>query len=263
MHERSYPDLVPAARFTQGTALVLAPHPDDEVAACGGMVLHHVDAGLPVEVAFLTDGARGSWQTESDPDYVELREREARAACAFQGTSEPRFLRFPDGRLTADERVVSAIRGLLQEIRPSVVYCPSFFEIHNDHRQAALALLAALEGADLDPLLMFGEIGVPVWANVIVDITPVFARKVQALRHYESQLSANDYVPPLKGLDQYRTVNIDIQGVDYAEAFLAGRRRELGAMPALVDRIAELALGAAATATAGGDRVEVDPGIDV
>ena len=241
MPERSYPELVPAARFTHGTALVLAPHPDDEVATCGGMVLHHVDAGQPVEVAFLTDGARGSWKTEPDPAYVRLREREAREACTFQGTREPRFLGFPDGRLAADERLVSAVRALLHEIRPAVVYCPSFFEIHNDHHQAALALLAAVEGADLDPLLMFGEIGAPLWANVLVDITAVFARKMQALRHYESQLSANDYGPSLRGLDQYRTVNIDIQGVDYVEAFLAGRRGELAAMPALVDRIAALA----------------------
>ncbi|MBN2490161.1 MAG: PIG-L family deacetylase [Planctomycetes bacterium] len=241
MLERRYPPLVPAARLTRGTALVLAPHPDDEVAACGGMLLHHVDAGLPVEVAFLTDGARGSWKTAADPDYVGLREREARAACAFLGTRAPRFLGFPDGGLAADEHLVGAVRALLREIRPEVVYCPSFFEIHGDHRRTARALMEALEGADLDPLLLFAELGAPVWANVLVDITAVMERKVRALRHYESQLSANDYAPAMKGLNQYRTVNIDIQGVDCAEAFLAGRRRELVAIPPLVDRIAALA----------------------
>ena len=78
---RKYPDLVSADRFTRGPALVVAPHPDDEVAACGGMLLHHVDAGNPVEVVFLTDGARGSWHSDTDPDYVAVREREARSVC--------------------------------------------------------------------------------------------------------------------------------------------------------------------------------------
>jgi len=245
---RKYPDLVSADRFTRGAALVVAPHPDDEVAACGGMILHHVDAGNPVEVVFLTDGARGSWRSETDPDYVAVREREARAACAFQGVGEPRFLRFPDQELSPDRALVGALQDLLREVQPYVVYCPSFFEIHGDHHQAARALLKAVQGLPSSPLIMFGEIGAPVYANVLVDITSVFARKIRALKHYESQLSANDYLPPLQGLDQYRTVNIDMKNVAFAEAFLMGRAEDLVRMTSLVDQVATLAEHAAAQA---------------
>jgi LmbE family N-acetylglucosaminyl deacetylase len=253
---RRYPDLVPASRFTRGPALVLAPHPDDEVAACGGMVLHHVDAGNPVTVAFLTDGARGSWKSEHDRDYVALREQEARTACAFQGTEEPRFLRFPDGGLSAkDPDLVAAIQDLVEEIQPFVVYSPSFFEIHNDHRQTALALLEALGHGKHghgkhghgkhDPWLLLGEIGAPAWANLLVDITAVFDRKIHALTCYESQLCANDYRPSLRGLDQYRTVNIDMRDVQFAEAYLAGRWKDLVPMVGVVDRMVNLAQCAA------------------
>lgn len=242
---RKYPDLVSADRFTRGTALVIAPHPDDEVAACGGMMLHHADAGNAVEVVFLTDGARGSWHSDTDPDYVAAREREARAACAFQGAGEPRFLRFRDQELRADTALVGAIRDVLTDVQPHVVYCPSFFEIHGDHHHAARALLNALDGIPDAPLVMLGEIGAPIYANVLIDITSVFERKIQALKHYESQLSANDYVPPLRGLDQYRTVNIDMKHVVYAEAYLMGRADDLSPMTALVDQIATLAERAA------------------
>jgi len=71
-----------------------------------------------------------------------------------------------------------------------------------------------------------------------VDITSVFEREIEALRCYESQLSAHDYVPPLKGLDQYRTVNIDMEHVRYAEAFLMGRAEDLVRIAALVDQVA-------------------------
>jgi LmbE family N-acetylglucosaminyl deacetylase len=238
---RRYPDLVPVDHFTRGPVLVLAPHPDDEVAACGGMLLHHVDAGNPVHVAFLTDGWRGNWQSAPEAQYVELREEEARAACRFQGTEPPYFLGQPDGELEADGPVVDEIVTLLRSIEPAVVYCPSFFEIHNDHHAAALALLNAVERDGGDPLLMFGEIGVPLWANVLVDISSVFERKVTALGHYESQLTANDYVPSLGGLNQYRTVNIDIPEVRYAEAYLMTRAERIRPMVAQVDAIVALA----------------------
>lgn len=245
MKARRYPDLVPAAHFTRGPVLVLAPHPDDEVAACGGMLLHHVDAGNPVHVAFLTDGWRGNWQSEPDADYVRLREDEARAACAYQGTEPPVFLGQPDGGLDPAGPVVAQIAELLDRIEPAVVYCPSFFEIHNDHHAAALALLAAIrgegQGSGRDPLIMFGEIGVPLWANVIVDISGVFERKVNALKYYRSQLAANDYVPSLGGLNQYRTVNIDIPDVRYAEAYLMTRAEKAAALVEAVDTVSSLA----------------------
>lgn len=245
MHGRRYPDLIPAARFTRGPVLVVAPHPDDEVAVCGGMVLHHVDAGNAVEVAFLTDGARGSWKSGHDKDYIALRKEEARAACGFQGTRPPRFLHFPDGALLPDGALVEALKDLVLEVDPYVVYCPSLFEIHGDHLNAARALLTALEQAGKEPLVMFGEVGAPVWANALVDISSVMERKVEALRHYASQLSANNYVPSLKGLNQYRTVNIDMKGIDFVEAYLLGRPKGLRRLADTVEALARMASEAA------------------
>jgi len=245
MCSRRYPDLIPASRFTRGTALVVAPHPDDEVAICGGMLLHHVDAGNSVEVVFLTDGAMGSWKSGHDAEYISLREKEARAACKFQGISDPRFLGFPDGEIQPEGELVDTLRGLIEDVDPYVIYCASFFEIHADHHNAARALLNALNGAKKDPLLLFGEVGAPVWANILVDISTVMERKVSALKYYESQLSANDYVPPLRGLNQYRTVNIDMNNIAFVEAYLLGRSQDLNGMVALADSMALIAQAAA------------------
>ena len=43
---------------TTGTrsALVLAPHPDDETLGCGATILRKVAAGTPVHVLVVTDG---------------------------------------------------------------------------------------------------------------------------------------------------------------------------------------------------------------
>lgn len=41
--------------------LVLAPHPDDEVIGCGGVIQRALKMGLPVHVAFLTYGDNNEW----------------------------------------------------------------------------------------------------------------------------------------------------------------------------------------------------------
>lgn len=44
-------ELLPGDRL-----LVLAPHPDDEVAGCGGLILRATEEGIPARVVFLTNG---------------------------------------------------------------------------------------------------------------------------------------------------------------------------------------------------------------
>ena len=55
-HYRSWQPLLAPDHLVRGKALVLAPHPDDEVIGCGGAILAHNDAGAEVVVALITDG---------------------------------------------------------------------------------------------------------------------------------------------------------------------------------------------------------------
>ncbi|MBT6751868.1 MAG: PIG-L family deacetylase, partial [Desulfobacula sp.] len=43
-----------------GTALIFAPHPDDEVIGCGGAIIKHVENNDDVHVIILTDGCLGA-----------------------------------------------------------------------------------------------------------------------------------------------------------------------------------------------------------
>ena len=61
--------------------LVLAPHPDDEVIGCGGLVALHLRDGRKVHVVVATDGAQAGDAAQ--------RESESRTALASLGDATP------------------------------------------------------------------------------------------------------------------------------------------------------------------------------
>jgi LmbE family N-acetylglucosaminyl deacetylase len=89
--------------------LVLAPHPDDEVIACGGVIQQAVARKLPVRVAFFTYGDNNQWSFtvyRKHPVFLpsamrqmgEVRHSEALAATAALGLDKSAllFLGYPD-----------------------------------------------------------------------------------------------------------------------------------------------------------------------
>lgn len=103
---------LPAARVMlneQDRVLVLAPHPDDEVLGCGGVIQQAVAMGLPVHVAFLTYGdfyeqsfliykKRPVLTARGVEGMGEIRHDEAMAAGSVLGlpADHLRFLGYPD-----------------------------------------------------------------------------------------------------------------------------------------------------------------------
>lgn len=127
--------------------LILSPHPDDETLGCGGLIMRKREAGLPVHVATVTDGAAtgagNKASATSSTDIVELRERETIAACDRLGVAEThvRFLRFPDGALAAHGVELEArIAELVAELSPSEIFVCALGDGHRDHVALAKAV---------------------------------------------------------------------------------------------------------------------------
>jgi LmbE family N-acetylglucosaminyl deacetylase len=93
----------------QDRVLVLAPHPDDEVIGCGGVIQKAVAMGLPLRVVFLTYGDANEWsflvyrkRPVVMPKAVRamgvVRHDEAMAAASALGvaTNQLTFLGYPD-----------------------------------------------------------------------------------------------------------------------------------------------------------------------
>lgn len=196
---------IPAQRV-----LVLAPHPDDEVFGCGGAIAGHVEANVPVTVVVLTDGALFG--------DAALRSDESVAAAAVLGYGHPEFWGYPDRGLRFSEELVVRIVEKMVMLGVDLLYAPSPWEIHPDHRQASWLAVEAVRRVSQPVRLAFYEVGSPLRPNVLVDISAVFEIKDAAMRCFDSQLDHQDYHRHIRALNQFRTYTLS-RDVLAAEAF--------------------------------------------
>jgi len=129
------------------SAVVFAPHPDDETLGCGGVAARKIAAGVSVRFVFVTDGAASHPGKMTAGELRATRESEAVEAVRRLGGSaeDVEFLRFPDGSATDHVAAMTkAIAPLLDAWRPQSVYVTHAKEPPPDHTAVNAAVLAAL-----------------------------------------------------------------------------------------------------------------------
>jgi len=204
-----------AARLRAERLLVLAPHPDDEVIGCGGLVAQHLRENRLVRIVVATDGAEAG----SNPAD---REDESRRGVALLGDAPIDFLRFPDRRL--DDAVAPCLREILLDFRPDLIAVPSPIEIHPDHVALSRAFCELVQRdetlfADLAVAkVAFYEVSQPIRPNAIVDISDVAQAKYAAIAEHRSQTALRDYTAFARGLNAYRAMTLP-PGTTFAEAY--------------------------------------------
>jgi LmbE family N-acetylglucosaminyl deacetylase/FMN phosphatase YigB (HAD superfamily) len=197
-----------------GPVLVFAPHPDDEVFGCGGAILRHVEAGDTVHVVIVTDGAHGT----DIPDYASVRQRESTEAAAILGYGSPILWNLPDRGLEYGEFLIERILDGIEAHRAELVYAPSWWEIHPDHRVLALAVLEAVRRCSRPVRLALYEVGAPLHPNTLLDITDILDRKQAAVACFQSQLQRQPYDQQIAALNRFRTYTLPAT-VRAAEAY--------------------------------------------
>jgi LmbE family N-acetylglucosaminyl deacetylase len=155
--------------------LVIAPHPDDESIAAGGLLQRAIAAGGEVRVIVVTNGDNNPWPVRylkkkvriNDADRAEwgaLRREESRRALAALGVpaSASAFLGFPDRLLTTmarhgDHRVRDAIADAIEAFAPSLLVIPSAFDLHPDHRAIGWFAHDVAKGVDIVTYVIHGH----------------------------------------------------------------------------------------------------------
>lgn len=216
-------------RVRAGSVLVLAPHYDDEVLGCGGLLAQLAAAGAAVRVLFLTDGGGGGDEKVEDAEaYRRRRREEGSRVCELLGLAGCDHLGLPDGALEhlLEETVQGIRRGLFTQ-RPELLLVPSPLEASRDHRAAFAAfhrLLAGVRDGDPDqePLrglrILLYEVNQPGHPDLLVDVTAEAPLLSQAMAVYASQEERHPYWNAGLGLRRFRTLSL-APGVELAEGY--------------------------------------------
>lgn len=205
MHEASKPIELPGK-----SALVIAPHHDDETFGCGGLIALKRDAGVPVKIVIVTDGrqSHGSVPGTDVDALTQTRKREALQAINILGVAgeDVHFLDLPDqGLQKLDEarrkQAVTQLADLLRAFGPEELYVNHRTDRHPDHEATYRITESAIAEAAV-PLRVYQY---PIWliwkgpcrvslrpkdlaGALRLDVRAAQERKDRAIALYASQL---------------------------------------------------------------------------
>lgn len=178
--------------------LVIAPHMDDEVLGCGGVICKHVASGDDVDVIFV---AHRIYAHAYDAEKNETEKSHALKAKRILGYRDAIFLDMNDERLDGSvQDVVVALEKHVNILKPDIVYIPFRGDNHQDHRavfDAARVVLRPSATAFIKNIYMYEvpsstEQSPAMIENAFLpvhyaDIKPYVDKKIEALLCYETE----------------------------------------------------------------------------
>ena len=218
--------------------LAFGPHPDDVDLCAGGLLLKMKKAGYRCAVVDLTRGEKGSRGT------LESRASETAAASRVLGLVGRENLGLPDGGLEVTAAMTEPVIAAIRRWRPRLVVGPCPIDLHPDHVAAAelvkrayyLATIGKVEAQGLpshrpDGLIHYYGHKEPT-PSIEVDVSDVWAERMEAVRCYASQLGLDGAKGPTTNISmpdfmkRYETRFLYWGariGAAYGEPFLADR----------------------------------------
>jgi len=207
--------------------LAVGAHPDDVEYFAGGTLLRLREGGARAALVICTDGARGG---RNLVDASGTRRAEQDQAAAALGAESWIGLGHPDGELAAGEPLRGELVAEIRRLRPELVLAhdprTAWTTIgglaqpgHSDHRAAGQALLDAVYPRAPSPNFYPWQLaggwpggGASPWyprelwlfdterADLVIDVSDTFARKVDLLRKHASQDEAGGLVDQARRL---------------------------------------------------------------
>ncbi|MBR3171034.1 MAG: PIG-L family deacetylase [Lachnospiraceae bacterium] len=206
------------------SALVFAPHNDDELLGAGGTIVKLAKSGCNVTVCEITSG----------PSSKRIQE-EACNAHLLMGVKESVFLNLPSCKLEeiSKTRLNNELSNVIKKVKPEIVFIPHYGDMHLDHRwvaEGAMVAIRPIVAPYIKRILAYETLSETEWntpsvknvfiPNVWVDISEHLNDKLEAMRCYQSQLIDFPHPRSLEAIEALARYRGSTVGVDAAEAFM-------------------------------------------
>jgi LmbE family N-acetylglucosaminyl deacetylase len=210
--------------------LVIAPHPDDELLGCAGILLRRKRENAEIGWMIVTD-------MSSDHGWPDERIRERRAEIATI-TTEVGFgavfnLGIPTTKVCGvpQSELIERIGAVFRAFLPTEVLVPHRADVHGDHRCVFDAVIACTKWFRFPSICRvlayetiseteFGLGGFGVFQpNYFVDITEFIEKKVKLISTYRSEIGTPPFPRSVENIRALATFRGATSGFMAAEAF--------------------------------------------
>ena len=216
--------------------IVIAPHPDDETLGVGGTLLRKKAEGATIAwVIVTTISIESGWSAEK----VKQRNNEITRIAQLYDFDEVYALNFQTTQLDVIPMsdIIKAISSVFKSFRPEEVFVPHPSDVHTDHRVVFNAVSACTKWfryPSVKRVLAYETLSETDFGlgtdqafrpNVFVDITHFFAKKLEALDIYASEVGEFPFPRSHEAIRALATLRGAASGYKSAEAFELLRER--------------------------------------
>ncbi|MGH2542459.1 MAG: PIG-L deacetylase family protein [Ardenticatenaceae bacterium] len=228
--------------------LVAAAHPDDEVLGCGGTIARLAQEGHEVYIAIFGEGitARYGERDEADAELLKELHVNSQKAAELLGAKDLFMYGLPDNRFdtVALLDIVKIVEGLIDRLKPSVVYTHHLGDLNIDHALLGRAVMTAtrpVKGCPVSELYTFEIASSTEWTfqriepifrpNTFVDISAQLDAKLEAMAMYKDEMRPFPHPRSEEALRAVAARWGSVAGLECAEAFelirsVSGRKFE-------------------------------------
>jgi LmbE family N-acetylglucosaminyl deacetylase len=218
--------------------LVVAPHCDDEILGCGGIMAKLHSEGTPVFVIIVTNGHLGAPELFSEEGTKKVQ-TETKSAHSYLGVANTFFLNFPAPRLDTipSYKLSIAIEKIIRENEITDLYIPHRGDIHKDHRityEATLVAARPINGNPVNKVFAYETLSETEWAapyadeafipNVFEDVESFIPNKTKAFSYFTTQIKEFPHPRSLESIENLAKYRGATVGFNSAEAFMLIRQ---------------------------------------
>lgn len=124
--------------------LVFAPHPDDELLSCGGLILKYAKLGSKIIVIGVTRGVGGYAKEEYQANIQDIRIREFEKSIQLLGADQELSRDLGYDEILHTRTYVQQFTQLIRDLQPQLVLCPHPEDTHWIHRNTSLCVTEAV-----------------------------------------------------------------------------------------------------------------------
>lgn len=181
--------------------LIVAPHPDDEVLGCSGLIQRMIENGKQVHIVILSGGGKShqSCCHIDESTLIDSRRNLSRKAAEILGLplNQLHFLDYPDGRISYNDPETQRLQTLIEKISPDAIFVPHKGEGWSDHIEAG-KIVREIIRTKTTPIQLY-EYCVWFWYYNTwnIDWKNAFVLKMNQKEHRIKLKAIDAYVKPL------------------------------------------------------------------